>query len=597
MPTIILYTSIALALFLVFSITFCVVSCLNCSKRTTSGRKRRQSRTNHVCICLVVLVYLLGIGDMIYVACRINKSTVAIDDTIEYANREIYPKQVSEHLTYIIHQIENVDAYCIQPDSILINASKTMIIKTFNEILRKKYFIEDVSQSLKKVDNSIQTINQLVEQDANISQIAKDIYQNAKDQYNSMIDSLQKPLEEVCRYAAGTQTDIDEKLVQALNLVHRKLVEIINIIRRDILNPITTSDNQMFMNSDIEEQVRQYVKMSGIISLVFVIFLTLIPTGFAILILLSCLCKGNPEESSYEKHDDIRMNHMRRPSETSSKNSHHSQPYSSYYQHDNIEYRNKGPSGVVLCLMRIAFTVMIIMLIIMTILTGAYYTADIALHSACRTVHDDQSFLIPFITNQVIGTTTFFTDDTDLNTTVLNLIDDCHNHVHFTRRLMDNYWPTLDRYLTDMMNELNKQIYDQFINSIYQIDIPDEINLLAQFANKTNISDIANQVNEINTDLNGLNTILGNIGAGGSALPENITQSTIVEFNDYLKQVVESTLDSCPLPFAMIYKTDTLVCHQLGDSINGLWFSVFFSMFVTTVGLCIFGIWIYKRST
>lgn len=35
MPTIILYTSIALALFLILSLMFCIVSCVSCGKRTT----------------------------------------------------------------------------------------------------------------------------------------------------------------------------------------------------------------------------------------------------------------------------------------------------------------------------------------------------------------------------------------------------------------------------------------------------------------------------------------------------------------------------------------------------------------------------------
>ncbi len=61
------------------------------------------------------------------------------------------------------------------------------------------------------------------------------------------------------------------------------------------------------------------------------------------------------------------------------------------------EYPNKRPSRVLLCSMRIAFFVMIIMLVIMVILTGGYYALNLSLQGACRAGHDDQSFLVSFI--------------------------------------------------------------------------------------------------------------------------------------------------------------------------------------------------------
>jgi len=56
----------------------------------------------------------LGIGDMIYVAYRVNQSKLSIDDTIKQVNRDIYPKEISEHIIYLINQIENLDQYCRQ---------------------------------------------------------------------------------------------------------------------------------------------------------------------------------------------------------------------------------------------------------------------------------------------------------------------------------------------------------------------------------------------------------------------------------------------------------------------------------------------------
>ncbi len=60
----------------------------------------------------------------------------------------------------------------------------------------------------------------------------------------------------------------------------------------------------------------------------------------------------------------------------------------------NFRQQNKPGNNVVLCFMRIAFVVMIILLVIMALLTGIYYALDLAMQSTCRTVHDDQPFLI-----------------------------------------------------------------------------------------------------------------------------------------------------------------------------------------------------------
>lgn len=48
--------------------------------------------------------------------------------------------------------------------------------------------------------------------------------------------------------------------------------------------------------------------------------------------------------------------------------------------------------------MRIAFFVMIVMLIVLVIITGAYYALNLALQSGCRSMHDDQPFLVSLIT-------------------------------------------------------------------------------------------------------------------------------------------------------------------------------------------------------
>jgi hypothetical protein len=62
-----------------------------------------------------------------------------------------------------------------------------------------------------------------------------------------------------------------------------------------------------------------------------------------------------------------------------------------------------------------------------------------------------------------------------------------------------------------------------------------------------------------------------------------------------VKNVLESTVDACPLPLSTILKMDTLVCQTLGGSISGLWLDVIICMLLITIGFCIFGVSVYKR--
>ncbi|CAF3941948.1 unnamed protein product [Adineta steineri] len=587
-PSIIIYTSIILGLIFSLSLNFCVFSCLKSRKQ--KGRKREQSKTTQICTCLVIILYLVALGDMIYVAYRVNKSNGSIDTTIKQVNRDIYPKEIREHFIYLRQQIVNLDQYCIQHDSILINASKSILVKTFDKILKEKYFIGNITDSLTNIDTNIKDLDILVEDYTSISPSAKEIYENAKKEYNNMMNSLQIPLQEICNYASQSQTDIDIILLNALNLVHDYLRKVINTIDYDILDKILPSDNPLFMSIEFEEEIRGYISSIGTVFLILIIFVVLIPVGFLIFLILAHLCRCDRNESSNKTPHDLRM---RRISDVPSRNGYSRQD--SYSQDEDHEYTNKNSSCVVPCLMRLAYSIMIIIFIIMVIFSGVYYALDLSIQGACRSVHDDQPFLVSFVTDKIGGTHTSFFNGSDINTTVLNVIDDCRDKVHFTIRMIDNYWSTLDRYVNDMMNELNKEIFEEFIKSIGEIDIPDEITLLTQFINAANIPNITIKVNQITGNLSTIETILKNITVAEPTLPQTLVNSTIMEFNDYVKQVFELTLDSCPLPLSLIYKTDTLICHELGGSISGLWLSVFFLMFLTIAGLCVFGIKVYKR--
>ncbi|CAF2561312.1 unnamed protein product [Rotaria sp. Silwood2] len=295
-PSVIIYTSIALALFIIFSLMFCIISC--CHFKKNQNKKTQQSKVSRISRYLLIIIYLLGIADMIYVAYRVNQTKDSIDNAIKEVNRDIYPKEISEHIEYLNRQLENLDQYFIQTNSILINASKSMLVKAFDGILKEKYFLQNIVQSVNNVDNNIQNLQNIINKESTLSPLAVQTFKDIQEQYQDMINYLQIPLEEVCNYANGTQTDIDMKLLNVLNLVHDKLIKAINSINDDVLKKITPWQNHMLINKDLEEQIRHYINLVGIISLVLVIILGIIPVGFLIFIIIYRLCNRNDNEST-----------------------------------------------------------------------------------------------------------------------------------------------------------------------------------------------------------------------------------------------------------------------------------------------------------
>ncbi|CAF1147390.1 unnamed protein product [Rotaria sordida] len=375
------------------------------------------------------------------------------------------------------------------------------------------------------------------------------------------------------------------KLLNVLNLVHEKLLKAINSINNDILSQITPWQNYMLINIELEERIRRYISLVGIIFLVLVIVLGMIPVVFFNFIIIYRLCNQNKNEYTGNDPNRIQMNDIMVGSDISSMNGYPNNQ--SYYQTKTINknistnhhrQRNKvermssnnGSSGILLCLIHIAFVIMIIILVIMVLLTGVYYALDLVVQGACRTVHDDQPFLINFIIDRLIKSNIMPYYSSEINRTVTDVISDCRNHIHFSKKIFENYWSVLDGNVKNMMNTLSEQIFNQFIKSIGQINIPLDINLIIQLINQANRSDVSVIAKEINKNLITMNNLFKNISNLNSILSPNLIQSTISQFENYVKKVLESTLDGCPLPLAMIYKTDTLVCHTLGSSLSGL---------------------------
>ena len=119
-----------------------------------------------------------------------------------------------------------------------------------------------------------------------------------------------------------------------------------------------------------------------------------------------------------------------------------------------------------------------------------------------------------------------FGSSTEMNKTIKNIINDCGDQTHFSRKFLDGYWSNLTSSVKSMMDTLNERIYDDFIQSIKDIDIAQDLQLLANFSGEVNSLSISNTVAKLRVDYTTLQQYFTMINGLNSALPESLVRPT-----------------------------------------------------------------------
>ncbi|CAF5034584.1 unnamed protein product, partial [Rotaria sp. Silwood1] len=215
---------------------------------------------------------------------------------------------------------------------------------------------------------------------------------------------------------------------------------------------------------------------------------------------------------------------------------------------------------------RIAFGFLIVLLIILCVISGLLYGLDLLIQNSCRLLHYDQQFLISLVADNLIKSI----DNIDVNETLNNIINDCNNKIHFSKKFLKEYSNEFSNELIPIIKYLNENIYKQFIISIKTINISSELNLLNNVASFLRLKYIQNRLILIHNDFNQIERIFTQIIQFNSRLPIKFFNQTLNEFELFFEKVIESTIDSCPLPIDNILKIDKLICHQTANTINGL---------------------------
>mgnify|MGYP006897128087 CR=1 FL=1 len=145
-------------------------------------------------------------------------------------------------------------------------------------------------------------------------------------------------------------------MYNALEFLHNKLTNTINIINQDILSQITPWQNHILIDMELEDTIRRYINIAGIISFVLVLLLGIIPLIFLIVVIISRSCCHH-RKGSIKNHlfvvfvllmliiynsslipyvlnsNRIPMNHMTRTSDVPSTGSHPNKKTYDEFQH------------------------------------------------------------------------------------------------------------------------------------------------------------------------------------------------------------------------------------------------------------------------
>ena len=197
---------------------------------------------------------------------------------------------------------------------------------------------------------------------------------------------------------------------------------------------------------------------------------------------------------------------------------------------------------------RIAFGFVTILLMILCVLSGFFYGADLFVQSSCRLLHYDQSFLISFASGKKkkrIMKQIFFSfskienfvksfDGFDVNKTLNNLINDCKKKIHFSGKFFEQFSGQLNNEIIPFLIHLNENIYKQFLSSIKLINISSELRLIHQLAQLARLSDIIHLINHIQKEFSQIDQLFQRIIKENSQVSNEFLRETLDEVISHL---------------------------------------------------------------
>lgn len=175
-----------------------------------------------------------------------------------------------------------------------------MLVQAFNEIFVEKYLLGNLSQTIGSTKVHFAELNMEMNNSVLLSALAILLFERLKTEHSSLLIDIQKPIEQMCAFANGTEKDIDQMLLDTLDIMHTELKRVNETMREDILSKITPWNEHMLMDAKLEADIRKYINIGGTVLLVLVILFGVIPFMFlcSILICRICGCCQNESEDN-----------------------------------------------------------------------------------------------------------------------------------------------------------------------------------------------------------------------------------------------------------------------------------------------------------
>ena len=263
--SIVIYSSLTILLFLTCSIIFYIISYSNLKKFQSS---KYRFKTISILFLIIITIFLLI--EMIFLIENLNKTKISFGKSIEEINQQINPKNFSNHLKDLL---TNFDSF--SSNSIILDQSKLLMIKTLERLLNKSYFLDEINIFLTRINEDF---NRIIE-----NEYLKNSFKEFVLSYGDILNDLTNLNKKVCYFIDQNHLEIEEKLTSILNLIRKQFEYFIQISDEQFFQKL----NWNFFHQNQQQQIRSKVSLIITLIIVTITFITIIPIAFLILILIN----------------------------------------------------------------------------------------------------------------------------------------------------------------------------------------------------------------------------------------------------------------------------------------------------------------------
>jgi len=269
--SIVIYSSLTILLFLTCSIIFYIISYSNLKKFKSTKQKCSKMSLKMFCIILLIIIYLFLFIQMIFIIQNLNKTKIFFDKSIEEINREFNSKTLSKHLKDFLNKID-----IFSKNGIIINQSKSFMIKIFSNLLNDSYYIQEINRFF---NNIKKYFNEIIE-----NENLKNSFHQFLISYRNIINDFNYLNKKICNSIDQNHFQIEQKLFNLLNKIHQQFQVFIPFINQQILTKINFN---LFNNN---QKIRSSISLIINLTIIAITFITIIPIAFLILIITNYFC-------------------------------------------------------------------------------------------------------------------------------------------------------------------------------------------------------------------------------------------------------------------------------------------------------------------